>query len=42
MDTKKVYDTDGLALYFRVYLSDVEYVVDTDSSSSKKVSGKRS
>ncbi|WP_147297499.1 hypothetical protein [Lachnotalea glycerini] len=25
-DTHKVYDADGLALYFKVYLSDVEYV----------------
>lgn len=25
-DTHKVYDADGLALYFKVYLSDVEYI----------------
>lgn len=25
-DTHKVYDADGLALYFKVYLSDIEYV----------------
>lgn len=27
-DTHKVYDADTLALYFRAYLSDVEYVDD--------------
>lgn len=24
-DTHKVYDSDGLALYFKVYLTDIEY-----------------
>ncbi len=38
-DTHKVYDSDGLALYFKVYLTDIEYSDKTDvrrfSSASK-------
>ena len=46
-DTHKVYDADGLALYFKAYLSDVEYEEeDNDEDTSKagivvkKVDGK--
>lgn len=30
-DTHKVYDADGLALYFKVYLTDIEYSDETES-----------
>lgn len=33
-DTHKVFDADTLALYFRAYLSDVEYVDDNKSDDS--------
>jgi hypothetical protein len=33
-DIHKVYDADGLALYFKVYLSDIEYV---DGAESRNV-----
>lgn len=46
-DTRKVYDTEGLALYFKVYLSDVEYKDETGEEDTpksgiveKKVDGK--
>lgn len=46
-DTRKVYDTEGLALYFKVYLSDVEYEDETGEEDTpkfgiveKKVDGK--
>lgn len=32
-DTHKVYDSDGLALYFKVYLTDIEYSDETDEES---------
>ena len=35
--TQKVYDADGLALYFKVCLNDMEYTDDTDSPKSKIV-----
>ncbi|MBA4689098.1 MAG: hypothetical protein H2184_18385 [Candidatus Galacturonibacter soehngenii] len=40
-DTHKVYDADGLALYFKVYLSDVEYVEgdETNDVVDKDVNG---
>ncbi|MBQ9232511.1 MAG: hypothetical protein IJ167_00555 [Lachnospiraceae bacterium] len=34
-DTHKVYDADTLALYFRAYLSDVEYVDDNSDDSAE-------
>nr|WP_092250921.1 hypothetical protein [Butyrivibrio sp. INlla21] len=37
-DTQKVYDADTLALYFRAYLSDVEYVDDDNSDDSADIS----
>lgn len=37
-DTHKVYDADTLALYFRAYLSDVEYVDDDNSDDSADIS----
>ncbi len=37
-DTHKVYDADTLALYFRAYLSDVEYVDDNNSDDSAEIS----
>ena len=37
-DTHKVYDADTLALYFRAYLSDVEYVDDNNSDDSADIS----
>ena len=36
-DTHKVYDADTLALYFRAYLSDVEYVDDDKSDDSADI-----
>lgn len=37
-DTHKVYDADGLALYFEAYLNDVEYIeVDEDYDVVEKV-----
>ena len=36
-DTHKVYDADTLALYFRAYLSDVEYVEETNSIESADI-----
>ena len=46
-DTRKVYDTEGLALYFKAYLSDVEYEDETGEEDTpksgiveKKVDGK--
>lgn len=37
-DTHKVYDADTLALYFRAYLSDGEYVDDNNSDDSAEIS----
>ncbi len=37
-DTHKVFDADTLALYFRAYLSDVEYVDDNNSDDSADIS----
>ena len=37
-DAHKVYDADTLALYFRAYLSDVEYVDDNNSNDSTAIS----
>ncbi len=37
-DTHKVYDADTLALYFRAYLSDVEYIDDDNSDDSADIS----
>ena len=37
-DTHKVYDADTLALYFRAYLSDVEFVDDNNSDDSADIS----
>lgn len=36
-DTHKVYDADGLALYFKAYLSDVEYITDGEDSNIETV-----
>ena len=36
-DTHKVFDADTLALYFRTYLSDVEYVDDNKSDDSADI-----
>ena len=36
-DTHKVYDADTLALYFRAYLSDIEYVEETNSIESADI-----
>ena len=39
-DTHKVYDADGLALYFKAYLSDLEYEGDEneeDTSNSPSI-----